>query len=109
LVVVNDLLHPEASRRVGGLPNPLDIALLAWPLRRGNGEPALAEVVRVVLPAPCREPRPVNEDQRCLAVFCMAAVAAHCDLRQSIGVGSSMPGRAKGRANPALARPSETL
>src|SRR5262249_22307042 len=59
LVVVHDLLHPEARQRLGGLTELLDIALFAWPLRRGHGEAALAEVVGVVLPAPCREPRPV--------------------------------------------------
>jgi hypothetical protein len=79
LVVIDDLLHSEAGRRLGGLTDPLDIPVLPWPLRRGHGEAALAEVLRVVLPAPCREPRPVNEDQRDLADVRMAAVVAHGD------------------------------
>ena len=34
LVVLDDLPHPEAGRRLGGLTQLLDIALLARPLRR---------------------------------------------------------------------------
>ena len=41
---------------------------------------------------------PRDEDQRDLAVFCVAAVVAHGDLRRSIGIGSSVSSRLTGRA-----------
>jgi hypothetical protein len=66
--VVDDFLHAEAGRGLGGFSYFLDVALLARPLRRGDREGALAEVIAVVLPASGRQPRPVNEDQRDLAV-----------------------------------------
>jgi hypothetical protein len=64
LVMVDDLLDAEPSRRLGGLAHLLDVAVLAWPLGRGNGKAALGEILGVVLPAARREPSAVNQDQR---------------------------------------------
>src|SRR5436309_11161058 len=72
LVVVDDLLDSEAGGRFGGLADLLDIAMLARPLGRRYREPSLSEVVGVVLPASCREPRPVDQHQRDLAVLGLA-------------------------------------
>src|SRR5712691_1412924 len=64
LVMVDDLLHAQTRRLLGSRAHLLDVAVLARPLRRRNGEAALAEVVGIVLPAPGGEPGAVDEHQR---------------------------------------------
>ena len=64
LVVVDDLRQAETLQLLGVLAELLDVAVLARPLRRRDGEAALAEVVGVVLPTPRREPGAVDQHQR---------------------------------------------
>ena len=73
-VVVDDLLQAEAGELVRVLAELLDVAVLARPLGRGDGEAALAEVVLEALPAARRQPRAVDQQQRDLI-----AVAAGVD------------------------------
>src|SRR5262249_5621472 len=63
-VVVDDLLDAEPGRLLRRGANLLDIALLARPLRRRDGEAALTEVVGVVLPAAARQPGTMDQHQR---------------------------------------------
>jgi hypothetical protein len=63
-VVVDDLVDAQARRLLGGITNLLDISLLAGPLRRGDGEASLAEIVGAVLPAACGEPGSLDQQQR---------------------------------------------
>src|SRR5262249_47376201 len=78
LVVVDDLGDTEPPQLFGVLADFLDVAVLAPPLRRRDGEAALAEVLGVVLPAARRQPRTVDEHQRDLVT--VAAAAHYSDL-----------------------------
>jgi len=62
-VVIDDLRQAQALELVGRVPQVLDVSFLARPFRRRNGIPALGEVAGELLPAPSREPRPVDEHE----------------------------------------------
>src|SRR5207302_10859640 len=65
VVVVDDLGESESGELLGARAQLLDVAVLARPLRRLDAVAALLEVLREVLPAPCREPRAVGQDVIC--------------------------------------------
>src|SRR5580700_2923379 len=67
--MVDDLLHAEPGGRRSGVADLLDVAMLARPLRRGDGEAAFGEVVLVVLPTARRKPGAMNHYERDLPVL----------------------------------------
>src|ERR1700733_13188160 len=96
--MVHDLLHAEPGRRSSVVTDLLDVALLARPLRRGDGEAAFREVVLVVLPTARRKPGAMNHYKRDLSV--LSAAGCHPVPPALLYAGNTTPKRTGEKSHP---------